>query len=81
VLSGRGREDSSREETAMGLSSLFDKITGRAKKTVADVTDDPSLRQEGAREEAKGERKDELERAHERADQKAAEVADLERKT
>jgi uncharacterized protein YjbJ (UPF0337 family) len=65
----------------VSLSSLIDKITGRTKKVAGDVTDDASLRREGAREEAKGERKDELKHAQERTEQKAAEVADLERKT
>jgi uncharacterized protein YjbJ (UPF0337 family) len=61
--------------------SITDKITGRVKKAVGDLTDDPSTRREGAQEERKGEAKDELDRAHERADAKAEEVADLERKT
>jgi uncharacterized protein YjbJ (UPF0337 family) len=61
--------------------SIIDKITGRAKKAVGDVADDPSLRQEGRREERKGEKKEDLTRAQERADRKAEEVADLERRT
>jgi uncharacterized protein YjbJ (UPF0337 family) len=61
--------------------SITDKITGRVKKAVGDLTDDPSTRREGAQEERKGEAKEELDRAHERADAKAEEVADLERKT
>jgi uncharacterized protein YjbJ (UPF0337 family) len=61
--------------------SIIDKITGRAKKAVGDVADDPSLRQEGRREERKGEKKQDLARAQERADRKAEEVADLERRT
>jgi uncharacterized protein YjbJ (UPF0337 family) len=61
--------------------SLKDKITGRTKKAAADLTDDASLRREGAREERKGEAKDELAEAHEKADAKAEEVANLERKT
>ena len=61
--------------------SITDKITGRIKKAAGDLTDDPSIRREGAREERKGEAKDELDRAHERADAKAEEVANLERKT
>jgi uncharacterized protein YjbJ (UPF0337 family) len=61
--------------------SLWDKITGRAKKTAGDVADDSSLKREGAQEERKGEAKDELSRAQEKADTKADEVADLERKT
>ncbi|MFL5901805.1 MAG: CsbD family protein [Solirubrobacterales bacterium] len=60
---------------------IMDKITGRAKKAAGDLTDDPSLRRQGKREERKGEKKEELDRARERADEKAEEVADLEHKT
>jgi uncharacterized protein YjbJ (UPF0337 family) len=60
---------------------LTDKITGRAKKAVGDITDDADTKREGAKEERKGEAKDELARAEDRADSKADEVADLERKT
>ena len=61
--------------------SLIDKITGRAKKAAGDLADDPKLRQEGRREERKGEAKEELAEAHEKTDRKAEEVANLERKT
>jgi uncharacterized protein YjbJ (UPF0337 family) len=61
--------------------SIFDKITGRAKKAAGDVTGDAGLRRQGSREERKGEAKDELDRTRERAQEKAGEVADLERKT
>jgi uncharacterized protein YjbJ (UPF0337 family) len=61
--------------------SILDKITGRFKKAAGDLADDPSLRREGRQEERKGEAKDELAAAHEQVDSKAAEVADLERKT
>jgi uncharacterized protein YjbJ (UPF0337 family) len=60
---------------------ILDKITGRAKKAAGDIADDPSLRREGRQEERKGEAKDELASAQERADNKAEEVANLERKT
>jgi uncharacterized protein YjbJ (UPF0337 family) len=60
---------------------LLDKITGRAKKAAGDLADDASLRREGRQEERKGEAKDELAQAHEKVEQKAEEVADLERKT
>jgi uncharacterized protein YjbJ (UPF0337 family) len=60
---------------------ILDKITGRAKKAAGDIADDPSLRREGRQEERKGEAKDELSSAQERADNKAEEVANLERKT
>jgi uncharacterized protein YjbJ (UPF0337 family) len=61
--------------------SITDKITGKAKQVVGDLTDDPKTRREGRDEERKGEKKDELERAQERADRKAEEVANLERRT
>jgi uncharacterized protein YjbJ (UPF0337 family) len=60
---------------------ITDKITGRTKQAAGDVADDPSLRREGKREEAKGEKKDQLDEAQERTEEKAEEVADLERKT
>ena len=60
---------------------ILDKITGKAKQAAGDVTDDASLRRQGKREERKGETKDQLARAQDKADQKAEEVADLERKT
>lgn len=61
--------------------SILDKITGRAKKAAGDLTDDPSLRREGRREEEKGEKKEQLDHAQDKVEDKAAEVADLERKT
>ena len=61
--------------------SLWDKITGRAKKAAGDIADDPGLRREGRQEERKGEAKDELTSAQDKADAKAEEVANLERKT
>jgi len=60
---------------------ITDKITGRVKKAAGELSDDASLKREGAREERKGEAKDELAEAHEKADRKAEEVSDLERKT
>jgi uncharacterized protein YjbJ (UPF0337 family) len=61
--------------------SIIDKLTGRAKKAAGDLADDPSLRREGSREERKGEEKENLARAQDRVDEKAQDVADLERKT
>jgi uncharacterized protein YjbJ (UPF0337 family) len=61
--------------------SIIDKITGRAKKAAGDVAGDPSMRAEGRREERKGEEKEKLADAQERVEQKAADVADLERRT
>ena len=60
---------------------ISDKITGRVKKAVGDLADDASLRQQGRKEERKGEAKDEQARAEERADAKRDEVARLERET
>ena len=61
----------------MGL----DKIIGRVKKTAGEMTDDKKTQRKGALQERKGEAKDELEHADERAQDKAEEVADLERRT
>lgn len=61
--------------------SIIDKITGRAKKAAGDLTDDPSLRRQGQKEESKGEAKERQVRAEERADEEADRVADLERRT
>ena len=60
---------------------IMDKITGRAKQAVGDVTGDAATRREGKNEERKGEAKDKLARAQDSAERKADEVADLERKT
>ena len=61
--------------------SLIDKLTGRTKKAAGDLADDPSLRREGIKEEKKGEAKEKLNRAEETVEDKAEEVADLERRT
>jgi len=60
---------------------ITDKITGRAKQAVGDLTGDADTRRQGKLEERKGEAKDEAARAEERAQRKDAEVADLERRT
>jgi uncharacterized protein YjbJ (UPF0337 family) len=60
---------------------LMDKITGRAKQAAGDVTGDSSTRREGQREERKGEEKEKLADAQDRVEEKAQDVADLERKT
>ena len=60
---------------------ITDKVTGKAKQALGDITGDSETRREGVKEERKGEKKEELGRAQERADRKAEEVADLERKT
>jgi len=60
---------------------LTDKISGRVKQAVGDLTDNADTRREGKLEERKGDVKDEAARADEHADDKAQEAADLERKT
>jgi len=64
-----------------GPMSIIDKITGRAKKAAGDVAGDGSLRAEGRREERKGEEKEKLADAQDRVEEKAQDVADLERRT
>jgi uncharacterized protein YjbJ (UPF0337 family) len=59
---------------------LQDKITGRLKQAAGDLTGNQGLREQGIREERKGQAKDELDRANAAADAKAQEVAALERK-
>jgi uncharacterized protein YjbJ (UPF0337 family) len=61
--------------------SIVDKITGRAKKAVGDLTGDSSMRREGRNEERKGEAKDKLAEAQDQVEDKARDVADLDRKT
>jgi uncharacterized protein YjbJ (UPF0337 family) len=61
--------------------SIIDKLTGRAKKAAGDLTDDGSLKRQGAKEEKKGEAKEDLSRAQDNVDEKADEVSDLERRT
>ena len=61
--------------------SLIDKITGRAKKAAGDLADDASLRNQGRREERKGEEKEKLAEAQDRVEEKSQDVADLERRT
>jgi uncharacterized protein YjbJ (UPF0337 family) len=59
----------------------MDKITGRTKKAVGDVTGDSATRRQGAREERKGEAEEELERQRDKLTDKAQEVSDLDNKT
>ncbi len=61
--------------------SILDKIMGRTKKAAGDLAGDPSLREQGRREERKGEEKEKLARAQDRVEEKAQDVADIERKT
>lgn len=61
--------------------SIIDKITGRAKKAVGDVADDPKLRDQGRKEEAKGNAKEDQVRAEERAAEERERVDRLDRQT
>jgi uncharacterized protein YjbJ (UPF0337 family) len=60
---------------------IIDKITGRTKKAAGDLSGDGSLRAEGRREERKGEEKEKLANAQDQVEEKAQDVADLERRT
>jgi uncharacterized protein YjbJ (UPF0337 family) len=60
---------------------LLDKLVGRAKKAAGDLADDPGLRQQGRKEERKGEEKDKLAAAQDQVEEKAQNVANLERET
>ena len=60
---------------------ITDKITGRAKQAVGDLTGDADTRRQGTLEERKGDVKDEAARAEEQAERKRAEAEDLERRT
>lgn len=60
---------------------ITDKITGRAKKAVGDLTGDASTRRQGVKEERKADAKDEAARAEEHAEAKAREAEALERGT
>src|SRR4051794_5627258 len=60
---------------------ITDKVSGRVKKAAGDLTDNPELHRQGAREERKGQARQEARRAQERADRKAAEVRSLEHST
>ncbi|MGI8730522.1 MAG: CsbD family protein [Solirubrobacteraceae bacterium] len=57
---------------------LTDKIAGRVKKTIGDITDNDKARQDGALQERKGEAADELEQEEKETERKAEEVAHLE---
>jgi uncharacterized protein YjbJ (UPF0337 family) len=61
--------------------SILDKISGRAKKAVGDLTGDPDTRAQGAREERKGKVKEQATESQQRAEEKAREADDLERRT
>jgi uncharacterized protein YjbJ (UPF0337 family) len=61
------------------MSGLTDRISGRIKKAAGDLVDDPGLRNQGVQEERKADAKEELAQAKRTADEKAEEIARLER--
>lgn len=63
------------------MTGIIDKISGRVKKTVGELTGDESTRRQGAREERKGEVHDEADAAERVLVDKRQEEANLERKT
>ncbi len=60
---------------------IMDKISGRAKKAAGDVTDDASLRQQGRKEEQKGDAQENAARQQEKADAESERAAKLDRET
>jgi uncharacterized protein YjbJ (UPF0337 family) len=82
-VSGRAKWGTQTWQSDQGVDrvSILDKITGRAKKAAGDIAGDSSMRAEGRREERKGEEKEKLADAQERVEEKAQDVADLERRT
>ncbi|HYI18924.1 MAG TPA: CsbD family protein [Solirubrobacteraceae bacterium] len=60
---------------------ITDKITGKTKQAVGDLTGDADTRRQGKLEERKADVKDEAAQAEERAERKQAEADDLERRT
>jgi len=60
---------------------LMDKITGRAKKAAGDVADDAHLRQQGRKEEAKGDAQESAARKQEQADAEKVRADKLDRET
>ena len=60
---------------------IMDKITGRAKKAAGDVTDSASLRQQGRKEEAKGNAQESAASHEEKAQAESERAAKLDRET
>jgi uncharacterized protein YjbJ (UPF0337 family) len=63
------------------MAGIIDRISGRLKKAAGDITDDSGLREQGIRDERKADAKEDLARAQREADERAADVARLERET
>jgi len=60
---------------------ITDKVTGRAKQAMGDLTGNKSTAREGQAEEQKGEAKEEAAHAQEAADEKSREASRLENQT
>jgi uncharacterized protein YjbJ (UPF0337 family) len=58
-----------------------DKLKGRIKEAAGDLVGDAEVRRKGRLEQRKAEAREDLARQEDEADRKAAEVADLERRT
>jgi uncharacterized protein YjbJ (UPF0337 family) len=58
-----------------------DKLKGRIKEAAGDLVGDAEVRRQGRLEQEKAEAREELARRQDEADRKAAEIADLERRT
>jgi uncharacterized protein YjbJ (UPF0337 family) len=63
------------------MSGLIDRISGRVKKAAGDLANDSNLRRQGIKDERKADAKDELAQAQREADERANEVAKLERES
>lgn len=61
--------------------SIKDRVTGRVKKAAGDLVDDPTMRQEGRKEEEKAEKREQAARHEERAQRHSRDAADLDRQT
>jgi uncharacterized protein YjbJ (UPF0337 family) len=58
-----------------------DKLKGRIKEAAGDLVGDAEVRRQGRLEQEKAEAREELALREDEADRKAAEIADLERRT
>ena len=61
--------------------AIGDKLKGRAKEAAGDLVDDAEMRRKGRLQQREAEARDELARTEEEAERKAAEVAEMERRT
>ncbi len=61
--------------------AIGDKLKGRAKEAAGDLVDDAEMRRKGRLQQREAEARDDLARTEEEAERKAAEVAEMERRT